>query len=179
MFQDYPSKALRVCLSYGIDKAILSQLTEEVSESRFEGIVVSSYEIVHAPEVVWELKPAILNRVLERINSLQTPSENKPKSLKKSFGTSYADWLGKLTATESCLYLADFDIEKALKLYWEEDFTLVQKAFETKAAHASQLSLIQLEASMYGFGGKYADDGENVMDMHDPKAREALAAFGF
>ena len=89
--------------------------------------------------------------------------------------------MGSLSATESCLYLSDYDIEKALKYYWEEDFLLVQEAIKVKSACDSQRSLIALEASMYGFGGKYADDAggssanENVIDLSDPGAKDAFA----
>ncbi|MEI6744611.1 MAG: hypothetical protein WCL34_01535 [Methylococcaceae bacterium] len=72
-----------------------------------------------------------------------------------------------------------------MKYYWEEDFLLVQEAIKVKSACDSQRSLISLEASMYSFGGKYADDAggsnanETIIDLSDPSAKEALAAFGF
>ena len=182
MFQNYPSRSPRVCLSFGIEKAILNALKEEVTQEQFEEIVFSSYALVHTKDVIKQTAPALLSRVYERIEELNKPVETpKPKRQKKSFGTSFAEWLSNLTATESCLYLANYDIEKALKYYWEEDYLLVQEAVKVKSAQDSQNTLVSLEACMYGFGGKYADDqaGENVIDLADPGAKEALAAFGF
>lgn len=186
MFQDYPSNTPRVCLSFGIERAILNDLQTEVTNEQFENIVLNSYALVYPVEVIKATAYQLVQRVIARITELQTPHE-KPKSKRqsKSFGTSFAEWLGGLSATESCLYLADYDIAKALKYYWEEDFLIVQEAIKVKSACASQQSLIALEASMYGFGGKYADDSggsnanETIIDLSDPSAKEALAAFGF
>lgn len=73
-----------------------------------------------------------------RIEELQKPVEpSKHRKQSKSFGTSLAEWMGNLSATESCLYLAEFDVEKALKLYWEEDYLLVQEAIKVKSAYES------------------------------------------
>ena len=185
MFQDYPSKTPRVCLSFGIERAILNELKEEVTNEQFENIVLNSYALVYPVEVIKATAYQLVQRVIARITELQTPAE-KPKSRKqsKSFGTSFAEWMGSLSATESCLYLSDYDIEMALKYYWEEDFLLVQEAIKVKSACDSQRSLIALEASMYGFGGKYADDAggssanENVIDLSDPGAKQALAGDG-
>ncbi len=83
------------------------------------------------------------------------------------------------------MYVTDNNISEAIKLYWEEDYLLVQEAVKFKSGHESQITLTRLEASMYGFGGKYADDiggssaNENVIDLSDPGAKSALAAFGF
>ena len=120
---------------------------------------MNSYALVYPVEVIKATAYQLVQRVIARITELQTPAE-KPKSRKqsKSFGTSFAEWMGSLSATESCLYLSDYDIEKALKYYWEEDFLLVQEAVKFKSGHESQITLTRLEASMYGFGGKYADD---------------------
>ena len=153
MFQKYPTKQKRIVLSFGIEKAILEQLKDEVTHEQFEEIVLSSYGLIHDLKLVSQLKIQIMERVYARIEELQTPKEqSKAKPMKKSFGTSFAEWLANLSATESCLYLADYDIEKALKYYWEEDFLLVQEAIKAKSAQDSQKSLIALEASMYGFG---------------------------
>lgn len=186
MFQDYPSKNHRVCLSFGIEKAILSVMHEDTTPEQFEEIVLSSYELVYPKPLTQKLKPQIIGRVLARIEEQQSKEASIENSKhKKSFGTSFADWLANLSATESCLYLADYDIEKALKYYWEEDLLLVQEAIKVKSARESQNALIQLEACMYGFGNPYSDDSTKTdtntinLDNMDPSDIQGmLGGFG-
>jgi hypothetical protein len=186
MFQNYPPKLPRINLSFGIEKTILSQLKEEVTAEQFTQIVLSSYALVYSDELVMELEEHLVSRVLARIEELQKPQEQtKSGRTKKSFGTAFSEWLAGLSGTESCLYLANYDIEKALHLYWQEDLLLVQDAIKAKTAQDSQNSLIQLEASMYGFGGRYSDDAKddaNTINLDDVNASDIqgmLGGFGF
>lgn len=186
MFQNYPPKLPRINLSFGIEKSILDQLKEEVTTEQFTQIVVSSYALVYPDKVVMELEDRLISRVLARIEELQKPQEQtKTSKIKKSFGTTFSEWLSSLSATESCLYLANYDIDKALHLYWQEDILLVQEAIKAKTAQDSQNSLVQFEASMYGFGGKYSDDASgdantiNLDDMNSSDIQSMLGGFGF
>lgn len=188
MFQNYPPKFPRISLSFGIEKAILDQLKEEVTAQQFTQIVLSSYALVYPDDVVLKLEESLVSRVLARIEELQKPSDKPTKTgrPKKSFGASFSEWLAGLSGTESCLYLSDYDIEKALHFYWQEDLMLVQEAIKAKSTQDSQNSLIQLEASMYGFGGKYSEDSSsedantiNLDDMDPSDIQGMLGGFGF
>jgi len=186
MFQDYPSMTPRVCLSFGIERAILNELQEEVTHGQFENIVLNSYALVYPVDVIEKTAYLLVQRVIARINELQIPQEPPTKKKQsKSFGTSFSEWLGGLSATESCLYLSDYDIEKALKYYWEEDYLLVQEAIKVKSSCDSQRALIALESSMYGFGGKYSDDKQaedantiSLDDMDPSDIQGMLGGFG-
>ncbi len=125
---------------------------------------------------------------LARIQELQQQEEkaNNARRNKKTFGSSYAEWLSTLDATASCLYLADYDIERALNWYWNEDLLLVQEAIKIKSGHESQITLTRMEASMYGFGGHYADDkgndGSTTIDLNEMSVddiKSAMSGFGF
>lgn len=189
LFQQYPSVYPRMGLSFGIEKEIISRLSaiDNLTDAMFRQVVADSYGIIHAPELVKNVLDQLVGRVLARIEDLQKKEEkaNKKKRPKKTFGSSYADWLSELDATHSCLYVTDNDIDKALKLYWEEDFLLVQEAVKVKSGHESQITLTRMEASMYGFGGKYADDtggDANTFDLDEMGAddiKSAMAGFGF
>jgi hypothetical protein len=184
MFQSYPTKLKRVGLSFGIDKLIHSLISEhaEITQEQFEEIVISSYAVIYDEETIKSVRANLIERVSFRISELVTNKEEQSRRrLVKTFGTAYADWLGGLSATESCLYLADYDIEKALKYYWEEDYLLVQEAVRAKSSHEVQRSIVQLESCMYGAGNRYENDSPNdvVMDISDPAAKAALAEFGF
>ena len=152
-------------------------------------IVADSYAIIHPHKLVSTLLDELVARVLARIEELHKKEEKlKPsRSPKKSFGTSYAAWLAELDATESCLYVAEGDIDKALHLYWHEDYLLVQEAVKFKSWHESQITLTRLEASMYGTGNKYADDTGggrnektfNLDELSPDEIQAAMANFGF
>lgn len=188
IFQHYPAASPRIALSLGIERAILSRLdgAEELTEAAFAEIVTQAYRLVHPPKVVAETLAWLCRRVSERIGELQQKAADAPPpSCLKTLGSSYANWLGGLDASGACLYLAGYDIDKALRLYWQEDLLLVQEAVKIKGQQDSQLLLAQMESCLYGFGGKYAGDeggsGGQVIehDMNTPAGRDALKAFGF
>ena len=184
MFQNYPSNRPRVCLSFGIDQAIHKNLSQydELTQEQFEMAVLEGYALIYTQDILEEVRVNLIERVSLRIAELIENKDTKSgRKLVKTFGTSYSDWLGGLSATESCLYLADYDVEKALKYYWEEDYLLVQEAIRTKSGHEVQRAIVQLESCMYGAGNHYENDSPNdvVMDISDPAAKAALAEFGF
>ncbi len=187
IFQYYPPSKQRVNLSFGIEKALLDNLQESppVTEDEFVKTVLRSYLLVYPDDVVNEAAQSILSRVLEHIEEIkkqEDPTKSKPIFNSKSLGTSYSDWLSSLDPTSLCLYLVDYDVPKALDLYWKEDFKVVQDAAKLRGQHDSQKLLAAMEASMYGFGGKYSEDhgasAENF-DMGSEEAKEALKSFGF
>lgn len=190
LFQAYPSKYPRCGLSFGIEQAILQAITnEDLTEESFRQAVHNSYALVYTEKVVTENFDGILARVLQRIDELEKKENEKQTSAPrkgKTFGSSFADWLAELDPTQSCLYLADYDLQKALHYYWNEDYLLVQEAIKLKSGHESQLSLIRLESAMYGFGGGYKDDNGagdpntiNVDDANPEDIQAFMSGFGF
>ena len=188
LFQQYPTSSKRLGLSFGIEKAIVGNLSaiEDLTDELFRQVVADGYALIHDREVVEAYLEGLVNRVLARIAELQIQEEKaNNRRNKKTFGSSYAEWLSTLDATSSCLYLADYDIAKALRWYWDEDYLLVQEAIKVKSGHESQITLTRMEASMYGFGGRYADDkgnDANTVDLDEMNAddiKSAMSGFGF
>lgn len=176
-------------LSFGIEKEIIAKIAkvDDLTDEFFRQVVQESYVLIYPVEVVESYLDGLVSRVLSRIQELQTQEEkaNNRGRARKTFGSSYAEWLSELDATSSCLYLADYDITKALHYYWEEDYLIVQEAIRIKSGHESQITLTRMEASMYGFGGKYADDkgGDgNTVDldsMAPDDIKAMMAGMGF
>ena len=88
-------KTPRVCLSFGIERAILNELKEEVTNEQFENIVLNSYALVYPVEVIKATAYQLVQRVIARITELQTPAE-KPKSRKQSKNLSGKTKSGKI-----------------------------------------------------------------------------------
>jgi len=186
MFQQNPPRRSTLALSFGIEKAIIEDLSvsDHITDADLSKAVSSAFKLVHSDELVDKSLDKLLTVVLERIAALQPdPSATGPSMRQaKSLGTKYAEWLAELDATELCLYLTDYDIKKARHIYWFTDIPDVQGAVRLKSQHDSQLALIQMEAALYGGGGKYQDDdagSSNYHDMNSAEGSAALKAFGF
>lgn len=185
LFQNYPPVRSRINLSFGIEKALLQALSENSleSEDAYLEIISSSYSLVYPEKIIHEAMPFLVKRVTERLQELKADQE-KPKHPNietKSLGTAYSKWLTGLDGTALCLYLTNYHIPDALELYWKEDILVVQEAIKTKGQQDSQTILARMEASMYGFGGKYSDDdaGAETFVMGSEEAQEALKSIGF
>jgi hypothetical protein len=172
-------------LSFGIEKHIIDTLShaEEVSDQHFTATIAQAFSLAHPEKVTARHLSALVQKVVDRINSLQTPDKPQTRSYNKSLGTNYATWLSELNAVQVCFYLADYDPIKAETYYWFSDILVVQEAVKLKAQHDNQLALIAMEAALYGAGGKYeGDSGGDEVKNHDmdsaDMARE-LKAFGF
>lgn len=185
-FQYYPPGTPRVNFSFGIQKALLDALAnhEELTDDQFIQIVINAYTTVYPEKTVQQCLNGLLERVTKYLTTLNKTDADTPKSKpKKTLGTSYADWMSGLNSQAVCLFLADYDIPKALAYYWEEDYLLVQDAIAIKGQQISQNLLANMEGCMYGFGGSYSGDGgssnANVIDLRTTDGKEALAQFGF
>jgi hypothetical protein len=189
LFQPYPVTHPRMGLSFGIEREVLARINDapEISDTLLKDIVVEAYSIIHPLEIVQELAELLVARVLERINDLQEKEKAQASSSvkRRTFGSSYAEWLSGLDATQACMYAADFDLAKALHYYWAEDYLLVNEIVKTKSEHESQMALTRMEAAMYGSGNSYKDDNgadPNTVVLDELGAEDiksAMAGFGF
>ena len=186
MFQKTPPRRPTLSLSFGIEKAIIEVLSEQevITDAFLNQTVSTAFKLVHADAEVDKAFSSLIAIVLARIAALQPDPATNTQGVRqsKSLGTKYAEWLAELNATDLCLYLTDFDIEKARYAYWFMDIAAVQGAVKLKSQHDSQLALIQMEAALYGGGGKYQDDdagSANYHDMNSDEGRAVLKAFGF
>jgi len=186
LFEDYPPREKLLPLSYGIELSILSRLTDTPpdTEEALYLIVSECYQLVYSKEEVVDNITTLVSAVVSRIKELKEVEESHGNSASfphsKSLGTSYSEWLSKLDPTESCLYLCDFDTVKALNLFWREDVRIIQQALSLKGNKDSQIMLANMEACMYGFGGKYEEDsGGQGIQLGTKEASDALNSLGF
>lgn len=113
----------------------------------------------------------------------ETVEGKKPKR-KSSGGFSdyYGAFMEKLDMTETCLWLADMDPGKARRLYFEEDYELVEKMAEFKRGYEREQHRLLFEGPLFGFGGKYGsssrsghDEGKvTTHDLSEMTSQQAL-----
>lgn len=187
VFQNRPPKTQVPPLSFGIEKAIIDTLSqaETVTDDLLVQEVSHAFKLAHDDKLINSLLPKLVEGVIQRINTLQEekgkPSSNRPAN--KSLGTNYASWLSDLNAEQVCLYLADYNPIKAEQYYWFADLLTIQEAVKLKSQHDNQMALIQMEAALYGAGGKYQEDtggdGGSHYDMDSAEGSSALKSLGF
>jgi len=127
-----------------------------------------------------------ITEVAEELNKREGKSEVK-ESPKKSFGSSYMEYLHGLSVDSAILKMVGYDITAATALYCdidrEDTMSLVADYFSGEAEE----NLVKMEASMYGNGGKYKDDGKSDKslgkgsshDINTPEGFANLKAMGF
>ena len=133
-----------------------------------------------------------LNYFVERLNTIRTETERSAplsdKAPRKSFGTSYDSYLQRLTLDSTVLRMVGYDVNAAHRIYCEMDRDDAMKLIGDYVTGLMEEGLLQLEASMYGFGGKYKDDkggpgqtdGQTkTHDLTTDEGKAALRRLGF
>lgn len=122
---------------------------------------------------------------LEKVRTEVNPESKPPAKPRKSFGTSYDQYLQRLTLDSTILRMVNYDVDSAKRIYCEMDRDDAMKLVGDYVTGLMEEGLLQLEASMYGFGGKYKDDkgGRNgpskTHDLTTDEGKAALKRLGF
>lgn len=106
---------------------------------------------------------AVAQRLLEEKLAPTTPTQSGPKG--NGFGSAYTAWLNTLKTDQLCLWLADYDPQRAQALYCEVDMDLVKAMIEMKTAHVWQDLRTRFEACLLGAGGKLTSQNDTVHDI--------------
>ena len=183
IFQSYPPAHARLNLSFGIEQALITSLQalSEITDDQFVHAIKQAYSLVYPQGTIQQHLSDIITQVTKRFEESKQEAGGGSASSGKTLGSGYADWLSKLNAAESCLYLADFDTSKALEYYWKENIEVVQAAIKVKSELASQQIMASFEAAMYAQGGKYSNDtgGGNNVKVGSAEAAAELRKLGF
>ena len=110
-----------------------------------------------------------------------------PNRLKKSFGSSYMEYLHGLSVDSAILKMVGYDITAATALYCDIDREDTMQLVSEYFSGAAEENLVRMESSMYGNGGKYKDDGKSDKslgkgsshDINTPEGFANLKAMGF
>lgn len=103
--------------------------------------------------------------ILTDIDSLRKSHGEREKSKKggkggkRTFGSEFIGWFSRLDIEQTILLLADFDFDKAFKIYSEVPATIVDKMIETKMGYEWTWAESNFEAVVYGMGGSFKGGG--------------------
>lgn len=103
-----------------------------------------------------------------KTDPIKAPSPQK----NSAYAARFMSWLEKLKTDQLCLWLADYDLEQARRLYCETEIDLVKAMIDLKTAHTWQDLRTRYEACLLGFGGelKGQSSTDHEVDMTDPQA---------
>ena len=106
--------------------------------------------------------------VIERIDSLRIEEEGRSTDAGSKtgdhFGSYALDWLSNMKPDQLCMYLADYDYEKALFLYCELDRDDVVAMSTNKIDLEWERMRISFEAALFASGGSYGGGGSKSKD---------------
>lgn len=128
-----------------------------------------------------------LNYFVDRLEVLRgemiKAEENAPPKASKSFGTAYHEYLSKLMVDSRILRMVGYNFDAAKKIYCELDRDDAMKLVNEYMTGLLEEGLLNMEATMYGFGGKYKDDKGgtkgNTHDLTTEDGKKALRRLGF
>lgn len=97
----------------------------------------------------------------------------------KSLGTAFQEFLRQLDSARLLLWACRFDFEKAKYLYTQADSYVANQIIEDFLRLQNERNNYLFEAALYGFGGKYSNDGADAgeIDMTEMDAADIMAMF--
>lgn len=181
----------KVVLSYGLEQLIGMKVEKEGGQLTLETLAECALRLYPESMVkksLEDLSSRFLRRVERLAKAKQSNGEvpqgesSKPK---RTLGATLQEWTQSLDPTGLCLYLADYDPERAHRLYWWVEADLLELTLHSKLRFESTKQLNLFEASMYGFGGKYSDDegseseasSVGTFDLNTDEGKAALKGF--
>lgn len=122
----------------------------------------------------------ILDRLIKEANGKPEPSHRGAS--KRSFGTTFSQFLSSMDGERLCFLLADHDPVKAKELYCTVDMALVSAAAREKVGYLAELTGVWYEAVLFGMGGHYKGSGpnDNTYDISENPggAKQRLSKLG-
>lgn len=174
-----------------ISHYLLARYAEEVAqdpEQIMGNLVRMLYAEIYHVDLHRDDLEAVCRRITEHGEKVRQRAEEaakKPKGpsskRKGGFSDYYNGFMEKLDMTETCMWLADMDLDKARRLYLEEDYQVVEKLADFKRGLEAERNRLLFEGPLFGFGGKYGggggrDEGQvTVHDLSEMTSEQALA----
>lgn len=121
-------------------------------------------------------KTYFLNRLIAIHEESSEPSQGKAGVQKKSFGTSYQEYMSELALDSVILRMTGYNYEAARRIYCDLDRQDTFRLVKDYQAGIWQKGLLELEACMYGFGNSYSEDSKPSGPVHDLNTEEGMAA---
>lgn len=124
-------------------------------------------------EGIAERLAEMAQKAAKRADEAKNEAAHAPAGSGSGYGAKYTKWLGGLSQDQLCLWLADFDFDKAKKLYSDTDIDDLSVMVQIKSGHEWEQLRTRFEACVLGFGGKLENQSEGIVhkpDMNDTKS---------
>jgi hypothetical protein len=129
-----------------------------------------------------------LDYFVERIQGLakemeDLEGESKPSRKNPSFGSSYQTFLQGADVETTIFRMTGYNYDQSKIIYCKMDRDDALSLVRDYLRHQSELNLVSMESSMYGFGGSYKKDTQekasNVVNLETKQGVDNLRQFGF
>jgi hypothetical protein len=128
-----------------------------------------------------------VGRLQEIQEEITSGPDSARKGAKKGWGSSYVEFLQKMSLDSVILRMVGYDFDAAKKLYCDLDRSDTMKLVRDYTSGLMQEGLMLLESTMYGFGNSYSEDkgrgkafdSANAHDLRTPEGVAALRRLGF
>lgn len=172
----------------------ITVLQEKTQNIELGEVISQAYKICHSRGPSSSQVEMIAARIMREAETAKKKVEEQSGPLKsdrpteakrKAYGGFLLDWIGNLDAFEICMFVADFKLVEAKRLYCEEDKESVLKACELKGTFTWEKARAAHEAVLFGMGGGYKghvqEEGVkeiNLSEMEGPLPTAELRKFG-
>lgn len=177
-----PARLPELPLSYGLESLIRDKIEENDGAITVEALATCALRLWPENVVQQHIEDLSLRFVhrVERLAKAKTEAGDSKESSepKRTLGSNLEEWTHTLDPTGLCLYLADYDPERAHRLYWWVEADLLELTLKSKLRFESVRHTNAFEAAMYGFGGSYGDDDKAENVVTGDLDTGSLATFG-
>jgi hypothetical protein len=180
-FIELPADLPALPLSFGLEALIAERIGQDghISAQTIAECALRLWPEKVVQQHLEDLSARFIQRVERMAKSREEPDKGKgSENPKRNLGANLQEWTQSLDHTGLCLYLADYDPERAHRLYWRVEADLLELTLHAKLRFESTKHLNAHEAALYGFGGSYADDGEEGTSVSGELDAGALKDFG-
>jgi len=145
---------------------ILGSLISETPDISIEKAIEGAYDTAWKRKIPRDQIAEIAEQLKQKDSEITKKTEEaKDAPVPKHMGTEELQWVSKLNPVELCLYIANFDFEKAHYLYCKCHFNVVTDMLRLKQEYRWKQVVTGFEQSMYGFGGGYDKSSSDNPNM--------------
>ena len=168
-------------------REVFSEIAQKNPEATLEVIINAA--AAEAGMVDYDVE-GLADRLLEIAEKAKAGKEKKkpkgPRKMGSGFGNGFQKWIGGLDTDKLCLWLADYDFQRAEFLYRNVDVDDLPALATLKTEQTWEAMRANFEACVIGMGGKLegqADTTVHEVDMNDTSSIDDMVqqmkAMGF
>ena len=177
----YESRTRRLPIPYALLREVSQQ--NEAAPNGDPAVTLGQAILSVFPGLEGDLEVCIhdlaefLNEQADKIQEQATEqASGKRGSL---LGKSTRDWILSMDSDAVCVFLADWDYDRAQHLYWCVDHRDVMRMFEIRAEYEETRISIAFEGALYGFGGELKGGAGSNTSVHDLTENSEAASRGW